>query len=204
MKTETNEVKMSITRALAKLKLVEKRIEKNIKSNQFVTIAVADKVTEDIAPVEAFQGIRDLIDYRNVIKRAIMLSNSTTTIQILDKEMLVIEAIDQKTAINFTLDLLNKMRLDLNEARQKEVWNNEEMKRRLDALLENSVGSKSKTSESEIKVISEAFEKRNITTLYDPLSVSEKIAKLEEEANNFISEIDLVLSESNATTIITI
>ena len=193
-------MKMSITRALAELKRVEKRIEKNTRTGKFVTIAIGGKVAEDITPVADYRKIMDLIANRNAIKRSIMLSNSTTSINILDKKMLVIEAIDQKTAIKYTLELILKMRAELQDARSKENWNNEEMKRRLDTLLENSVGSKTKTSDGEIKAISEAFEKRNITTLHDPLSVSEKIVELEEMANNFISEVDLVLSESNATT----
>ena len=192
--------KITITRALATIKLLDKKITKGIQAGHFVTFKVGQKVQEDITPEADFQSVQDLIAERNKLKVAVMLSNSQTEVKIAGKEYKVIEAIERKSNIKYDNALLQTLRSQLDSARYRVESQNEDVQRRLDKLLEASVGKDGK--QDDIKAIVEPFEKRNLAVLEDKLDIEVKIEELESSIDNFLSEVDLSLSESNATTTI--
>jgi len=191
---------MTITRGLATLKLLDKKIAKAIRAGNFLTYKVGAKVQDEIDPKADVQRVDDLLKNRSAIKSAIMLSNASTSIKIGSVEMTVIEAIERKKSIEFEKALLLKLRSDRDVQRDNVEDVNADMQRRLDRLLEASMGSD--TDPKEQKAIVESFEKRNKAELVDTLGIDEFIALMETKIDEFESEVDLCLSESNSTTTI--
>ena len=194
--------KMTVTRGLATLKLLDKKIKKAIGGGSFLTYKVGDKVEEDIDPKADLQKVKDLISNREKIKTAIMLSNAQTIVKVGSREMSVIEAIEYKSSIQFDKALLMQLRYTRDGVKQEVEDINEAMQRRLDKLLEASMGAD--TDPKEQKAIVEAFEKRNKAEVVDTLKIDEVIEALEADIDEFESEVDLCLSESNSTTMIDI
>ena len=116
--------KMTVHKALAELKIIDDRIHKAVHNSVFVYSCKngIDKV--DGVPVSDFkkdinsnyQKVTNLINRRNAMKRAIVLSNAVTKVTVGDKEYTVAEAIDMK---NHGMDGLKVLLCDM--ARQYNV-----------------------------------------------------------------------------------
>ena len=98
--------KYSIHRALAELKLLDKRITKTIDNLKVITYKKGNKLEYNIteeefkAVVEAdMQSVKDLITRRKEIKEKIVKSNAETLVTIAGKEMTVAAAIERKESI---------------------------------------------------------------------------------------------------------
>ena len=99
-------IKMSIHRGLSELKMLDKRIERNIKEGKFVGSKKrsAENVNNTTLSKEMFiesikgeyKSIQALINRRTEIKRLIVLSNAKTIVTVGDKEYTVAEAIENK------------------------------------------------------------------------------------------------------------
>ncbi len=61
-----------------------------------------------------------------------------------------------------------------------------------------------KPTDEDVRAIVEPFIKRNAVTLVDPLNVEVLVENLQKEVDDFEVEVDAVLSETNAITIIEI
>ena len=193
--------KISITRALNTLKLLDKKISKSIESSQFANYTVGGKSYLDkYTPNEDLQSINDLISYRARLKSAIMASNAVTLVTVGDIKMTVVQAIETKDSIKYRKQLLRKIKQDLANVERIVTDTNEQVQVRLDRLVEASLGSDK--SKSEYDAIAKPFLEKNEAKSVDSVKY-DKIAKdLEAEIDLFESEVDLVLSESNATTFI--
>lgn len=190
--------KLTVTRGLSTLKLLEKRIHKKAEST-FISVNISDQTnSSDIKG--NYDSIMDLIKYRNDLKAAIMLSNAKTIVTINNEEMSVAEAIDRKSSIAYLKLLVNSLKEQLMDARMIADNHNRNQESRLDALLEANFGSDTKHKAENFKTIADEFWKKNKADLIDPLDLQKKIETLTEEIDNFENEVDLVLSESNATT----
>jgi len=133
------------------------------------------------------------------------MSNAVTDVKIGNKTMKVAEAIEKKTSISFKTKLLEKMRRELMYANDEVEDINSNVERRLDELLRTAVGNKSETAfciTSEQEAIAKPFLDRNGAELFDPLNLQGKIDALDEEIDEFITNVDVSLSESNSTTYI--
>ncbi len=199
------ENQITATRALTELKLINKRILKKVQNSCFVTSKIGSEIEDkDCDAAKDLQSITDLITRYDAIKAALVLSNSITKIKILDQEMTVAEAIDKKSSISYFEALLHTLR-DQRLRTIREMDNdNIEAQMRLDRLLESTFGKDLKARASEITDLSDTFWKANKTELHDTIQITKKINELDEYIDNFNSEVDLTLSEINATTLITI
>ena len=74
----------------------------------------------------------------------------------------------------------------------------------METYLVNILGNKDKQSADEVKLHTETFMKRNEYELIDPMNVKKTIESLTAQIEEFESEVDAVLSESNATTFIVV
>jgi hypothetical protein len=193
---------ISITRALNELKLLDQRINKSISNNIFVGVKLKDKSLEkDFNPSSSLQSIKDLINRKQLIKSAIMLSNSKTIVEIGKEKISVVEAIEKKSTIVYKEELLKKLKKDYQVAITKEAKINIDVDNAVNRILESTLGKeKVNASNDLIESISKPYRESNQASLDDPLKISEIIKDLEEEIDTFNSEIDFVLSESNAIT----
>jgi hypothetical protein len=204
--------KMSIHQALAELKLLDKRINSAIGGATFVSYAVGKKPVRGFNTVKefedyataAYQSVNDLIKRRNRIKAAIVLSNATTKINVGGVEMTVAEALERKQSIVYEQKLLQKLVQDLNVAVNAVDKENLSVQHRLEELLKISLGTERKGKEAEAEAISKGFKEDNEARLVDPIKIREEIDKLQQRIDDFLTQVDYRLSESNTITMIEI
>lgn len=196
---------MSVTQALPELKLLEKRIDKLESAIQEWT-----KVSHNGAPVDKdkhkkeveaqLQSYLDLVKRRDAIKRAIILSNAQTKVKVGSFEGTVAEAIEYKLSIRFKRSLLDGMKQCLQSKREDYEKMKGQVEGRLERLLQSELGKDVKTNPETITALTNSFRENNKVELVDPLDLAAKIQALEEEIDAFETNVDWVLSESNATT----
>jgi hypothetical protein len=202
--------KYTITEALQELKLLTKRINRQIDD----TVFVGCKRSEDksnIDPVsdasKHFQSIQDLIDRRSKIKSAIMQSNANTKVEIANKVYTVSEVIAHKEYINEKEQLLERMKQQYSSTQEELIRYNNDRQRKIDQLIQTTFGRDSnnnKTSIDDIKNITDTYCKQYYIELVDPLKIKEKIESLQTEIDSFKNTCDFKLSYINAITTIEI
>ncbi len=199
--------RMSVTQALPELKLLDRRIEKVTE-----TIQSWCKVAHNGAPVDKdkhkketeanLQSFTDLLKRRDAIKRAVILSNAKTPVKVGSFEGTVAEAIEYKYSIRVKRDLLSNMKECLQAKRAEYEQQKSNVDSRLERLLQSELGKDVKTNPETITALTNSFRENNKVELVDPLDLAAKIATLEEELDSFETNVDWVLSQSNATTFI--
>lgn len=211
-------IKMTIHRALAELKLIDSRIEKSItmisptglqQNGKMVGVNV--NLTEDEFKAEAkskYQSVTALIDRKMLIKSAIVKANGETIVTIGYNEMSISDAITFKQIIEFKKQLILSLASKHSNVMGKLNTKNEEVNK---VALDNAkimIGKQDdgsvKPTDEDVKAIVEPFVKRNEYHLIDPLKIEALTEKLQEEVDEFDVEVDAVLSEINAITIIEI
>ena len=197
----TNSSEITITRALVELKTLDSRINKTVRDSVYISYKCSNdenpkkKVTPHLQ-----QKTVDLIAYRNKLKAAIVHSNATTRVNIDKNEYTVAECIERKGSIAYEKMVLNEMKSQLASATNDVENYNQQVQKKLDKLTEVSFGSNQKTNVDDMKLFADNYLKSNRAELVDPMKLAEKIDLLEDQIVKFESEVDLVLSESNATT----
>jgi len=196
---------ITITRALVELKTLDSRIQKVVGNSVFISYQCSNEENPKKKTTSgSYQKAMDLIEYRNRLKAAIVLSNARTTVAINGKTYTIAECIERKTSIGYEKNVLNEMKQQLANATSEVENFNQQVQKKLDKLMEVSFGSNQKTNADDMKTFSDNYVKSNRAELVDPMKLAEKIDHLEDEIVKFVSEVDLVLSESNATTRITV
>lgn len=204
-------MKFTVTRGLAELKTLTARIQTAIATGTYVAAVRGKKevplnsaVTKDelTATIQkSLQSVSDLIKRRDAIKRAIIVSNGKTVVKIGNDEMTVAEAIERKSSIQFQSQLISTLQAQYMQATTQVNGQNQ----RVEADIEKRViavygNDKGKVSKDQYDLIAEAVKGDNEAKLLDPLKVADKIADLRKEYEDFVTEVDFVLSESNART----
>ena len=205
-------MKLTITRALAELKLIDKRIRKEIEASYFVAGVQKKKKIMGMYTKEEFSrrangeidSVQSLIERRKIIKSAVVNSNAKTMVTIAGNTMTVAEAIERKTSIEYEKELLQKMKKRYHAAYNEVENANMQVKQKLDILLESNFGKDIKASENDVEAISKPYLEQNEWELVDPLRIVGRIEKFEKEIDEFEHEVDFVLSESNTITAIEI
>lgn len=203
--------KISIHRGLSELKIINDRIEKAIRGIKPVGIAQKGKLVDGKFELESFnknanenlQSVNDLFVRKNKIKTAIVLSNSITNVSVGGKTMTVADAITMKSAIAYKQMFLDQLKASLRKAQSDLEKQNMEVERRKDEFIKATFGKDNvKTKAEEVESVGKIFDETNSYSIVDPLKIEEKITSLETEIGDFLSEVDAVLSETNATTFI--
>lgn len=202
---------MTIHKALCELKIIGDRISKGMSMMPFVLTNEKANTKIQGVPIaeyveqmkEAFQSVVDLIDRRDAIKRAVVQSNAVTTVVIGGKEYTVAEAIEMKNhGMDYIKMLMGKLASELDRAkRTAEINNGQNLENRADGYIRNLYGTTDmKTLAAEAVKERTKFIEQHTTELVNPLNVSEKIAALEKQYYDFMTEVDAALSVSNAIT----
>jgi hypothetical protein len=203
---------ITITRALSELKLLEKRITKKVDSTDFITYK-SRKNNNTLNPEQfsnnskgEYQSIIDLIDRRNKIKSAIILSNATQKVKLGNSELTIAEVIERKQSLTFYRALLEKLKQNRENVRSFMERNNQQVEADLQRILEVNFGksSNTKTNSDDIENISKVYRENNRTELLDPINIDKKIIELEKLMDEYDREANFVLSESNAITKISV
>lgn len=207
-----DKVKMTIHRALSELKLIDAKIEKGIVEIRPTAFKQKDKKIDGYISEDDFventkskyQSVTDLIARKIAIKSAIVKSNGETKVKVGSVEMTVSDAITFKSVINLKIKLVETLKSTHKAVVGTMNKNNELVQKNVDVLLQNTFGAeRAKTiTKEESENVSKPYLEGNIFTLVDPLKVDEKIQALEKEIGDFATDVDAVLSESNAVTFI--
>lgn len=206
---------MNVHKALSEVKILNSRIIHKISECQF---CIANKVSNKNIKGKSLDewknnvqdnwtSINTLINRRNVLKQAISKSNASTEVTIAGKTYTVAEAIEMKQfGMDYYNALLNELREDFSEANKTVEKVNMEADTQATNYAQNCVGSDKANTETlrEIENIRNAYYDSHKAELVDPIDIIKKIAELEQKISDFTSEVDSVLSVSNATTLITI
>lgn len=205
-----NTEKMTVHRALAELKTLDDRIEKAIKN---ATYCIANKhsntkvkgveINQFIENMKSdYKSIKTLINRRNAMKKAVVLSNAITEVEIDGVKYRVAEAIEMKNSgmDNYT-ELLNHIcSMKASATCTIDKNNGETLVKKADDYIAGLFGSKDKTDSKEIESIRQAYIDANTYDFVDPLKVNEIISELTDKIQKFNADIDACLSVSNALT----
>lgn len=205
--------RITIHRALAELKLIDAKLQKNI--NEIVPAGVHQKdklvmgyITQDEFSKKvksSYDSTIELIKNKLAIKKAIVESNSKAIVKIADKEMTVADAITFKGIVEYKKALANRLNGMHKAAVADLTKNNNIVEGNCQKLLEATFGKDNvKSGNTDVENVRKPFMDANQFHLYDPISATEKAENLLKEVADFESEVDSVLSESNATTFIEI
>ena len=199
---------ISITQALAEIKLLRKRIDNAIDSGEYIAMKTkkmmfdSDKFVANAK--SSFQSFQDLLTRYNKIKAAIVISNATTSVTIAGKSYTVAEAVERKRSIEFEKSLLSRMMLQYNDVKKRYEAHQVSEQARVERLLSVELGKDSKTSPDTIKILSESFLAENKADVVDPLKLETLIKTMTEEIELFETTVDYTLSESNGRTTISV
>lgn len=201
---------ISVGRGLVILKTLDDRINKAILSFSPLEILIGgklkvnktvDEFTESVK--EDLQSIRDLLIYKNKIKSAIVKSNAVTLVKIKELTITVAEAIERKRSISHEKLLRDRMRVELKNFRHSVEIANASAQTKLDQLVAQTLTKEStKIKGDEYESIAKPFMARNESKLIDPLDLENLIKILDKSIEDFETEVDVCLSESNARTMI--
>ena len=214
----TNE-KMTIHKALAELKVIDSRINKAISDGTYIIANKHSNEKINGMPINEFKTamkashdkVMDLINRRNAIKRAVVLSNATTKIKVGNTEYTVAEAIEMKNhGMEFKTTYMRFM-AHQNMNAQSELNRNsgEAIEKRAEQYVLSVIQAQPKDAKMSVdseamKALRKDYINNNTYDLIDPLNVNKLIEELTDEINEFNTEVDAALSVSNALTVIEI
>jgi hypothetical protein len=201
---------MSVTQGLAELKLLDKRINKELTYVAWAQVSTkTNRVDEAIVKKRAkseYQSYMDLVKRRDTIKRAIVLSNAQTPVTIGTGPKkwtgTVAEAIEHKSSLTYKKNLLEKMKSNIATVDVEYERATQALEKRLDTLLTSELGKDIKTNPETIAALRSSFMETNKVELVDPMDLTKMAKDLEEEIDAFESNVDWVLSEANGKTMI--
>lgn len=201
---------ISIARALVELKTLDSRINKITDSTQWIVYKTKNRnhnLSEDEYKkntLAEYQSLTDLISRRDRLKNTIMKSNSITEVEVGGNKMTVSQAIEYKKIIEYKQKLLQRLKYQ----RQQVVVDVESHKQRVQSKIDDNIkvicGKDSKPDENVIKSVSDGITKGDPIEVFDPLGLDKVIKELETGIEDFKANVDYVLSESNALTVITV
>ena len=207
---------ITITQALSTLKVLEKRLKaklgvsdngrRTLNANlKLVAVSrgshlrdpyTSYKEEDFIATAKAsMQSIEDLDERIITIKNAIAASNAVTMVKIAGKEMTVQEAIIRKQYSELRKQKIEAYKAELKRARE-EFQEVVDENRSYAERLANGESSDSKKFKDAEEFVSNTY----AASLIDPCDLQNKIERMEQDFEDFVANIDFVLSESNATT----
>lgn len=200
--------KISITRALAELKLLDARITKATDEQMFIALKTK-KVNSNMdtqsfmkQSVAKLQSVNDLISQRERIKTAILNSNFVTKVKVGKKEYTVSEAIETKNSIKYKEALLRTLRDQRGRVNNDYEKHKSAVKQSIDNNITQICSRDVKPDAKTIQDLTDMMWKNDPVEIVDGIGIDAVIEELDKEIEEFNSNIDFVLSESNSITFI--
>lgn len=205
-------VKISIHRALTELKTLDSRIESAIESQVPTSFKVNGKMNNPAiteaeyvtAALASKQRITDLIARKVMLKQAVMTTNANTTVSIAGKDMTILEAIAYKE----TAEILNSWAKDIKIKSMSVSASagrfNERVMSNADDVVKTALSTEGTPDVELIEKIRANYIKANERTIVDPFGASDVVSSMENDYQEFITDVDASLSEINAITMIEI
>ena len=204
--------KMTVHKALAELKTLDDRINTAIGESVFVranrhnNTKIFGKTIEEFKADSAasLMSATALINRRNAMKRAVVLSNAVTKVEIGGVEYTVAEAIEMN---NHGMENLVNLRDCLREQyssvkRMVESENGDKLVKACENYIQATFGTKEKVNNPDIEMAQKAYMTNNAYDIVTGFDIEEVIKELTDRIDAFKAEVDSALSVSNALTVI--
>lgn len=205
-----NTEKMTVHRALAELKTLDARIQKIISSTKYCfankhsnTKVNGIEIDDYIAEMkDNYKSVKALINRRNAMRKAVVLSNATTEVEIASTKYRVAEAIEMKNHGMYNYQVLVSAIIRDKAVAQEAIdkYNGTTLEKKADDYVIGLYGSKEKASGTEAGATRKAYIEANTYDFVDPLGITSIQKNLEDMIANFSAEVDAALSVSNAIT----
>lgn len=207
---------MSITRALTRAKTIEKQLARLVESQFVVTLMKrevdnATNVFQDNVNMTKsnFDQFNDLFAELNRIKAAVRKSNEVTKVVIGGEELSVADALVYKNTIVYRNNFLDRITRENRNAESRVEQSKINYDNKFASMRENFIiSAKDKDySEDYLNTVLTEEERRLKPAIVEVKvsgikNVNEYIEAERKRIDTFLEEVDYVLSESNATTII--
>jgi len=209
-------MEITLTEALAKLKLLDKKIQKKLYEIKLENIYLIDiqigkspkgkytGLTSDEIAAQSqsyIDSLNQLIKNKNELKGKLAQANAVTTLSINGKEYTIVEAIERKRGLEQEKEFVSALKNELSNIQNEYQRENEKAKNTVEKLLESRLGSDAKNqSAEETQKLSEGLIELYQAKIIDPINLQAFIETKEEEINNFETEVDIQLSIVNANT----
>jgi hypothetical protein len=211
---------ITLTEALAELKLLDKKINKSMQNLAYKGAPVIDYIvgkkkttekynlTEEEIKREAqskIDQLNALIANRGKLKAIVARTNAVTQVTVAGKIYTIVEAIERKNNLENEKRLLEILNNAVENVTEKVRRINENAKNEVDRLLEAKLSTDSKNqSAQEIESLAKILLENKEAKVVDPYGVAKLIESMNEDIENFEREVDVALSIINATTTIDI
>lgn len=204
--------KMTVHKALAELKTLDDRINSEItgsifvKANRHNNMKIFGKSVEDFRAdtTSSLRSVMALIERRNAMKRAVVLSNAVTKVEIGGVEYTVAEAIEiNNHGIENWIDFRDFLRDQYSSVkRMVESENGEKLANACENYIQTMFGSKDKINNPDIETARKMYIDSHSYDIVTGFNIEEIITVITKKIDDFKAEIDSALSVSNALTII--
>ena len=204
--------KMTVHKALAELKTLDDRINSEITGSVFVRAnrhnntkifgkTIADFMTDTES---SYQSVKALINRRNAMKRAVVLSNAITKVEIGGVEYTVAEAIEMNNhGMENLVGLRNCLREQYSSVkRMVESENGDKLVKACENYIQATFGTKEKINNPDIEMAQKVYMTNNTYDIVTGLDIEKVIKELTDRIDAFKAEVDSALSVSNALTVI--
>jgi hypothetical protein len=199
---------VSVTQALAELKLLRRRIDNALGDATFICLKkkrdLLDATRFSTAATASYQSYQDLVSRYNKLKAAIVQSNATATVTIGGKTYTVADAVERKRNLQMEKDFLSTLQAQYQQVQEEMKVHQAQEQARVERLLQVELGKDAKTNVETIQSLTETFLAQNKAEIVDPLNLAEKITALRRSIEEFETKVDWTLSESNGRTLITL
>lgn len=204
--------KMTVHKALAELKTLDDRINSEITGSVFVranrhnNMKIFGKTIPDfMADTESsYQSVKALINRRNAMKRAVVLSNAITKVNIGGVEYTVAEAIEMNNhGMENLVELRNCLREQYSSVkRMVESENGDKLVKACENYIQATFGTKEKINNPDIEMAQKVYMANNTYDIVTGFDIEKIIKELTDRIDAFKAEVDSALSVSNALTVI--
>ena len=204
--------KMTVHKALAELKTLDDRINTAIGESVFVranrhnNTKIFGKTIEEFKADSAasLMSVTALIDRRNAMKRAVVLSNAVTKVEIGGVEYTVAEAIEMNNhGMENLVDLRDCLREQYSSVkRMVESENGDKLVKACENYIQATFGTKEKINNPDIEMAQKVYMTNNTYDIVTGLDIEKVIKELTDRIDAFKAEVDSALSVSNALTVI--
>ena len=204
--------KMTVHKALAELKTLDDRINSEITGSVFVranrhnnTKIFGKTIADFMADTESsYQSVKALINRRNAMKRAVVLSNAITKVNIGGVEYTVAEAIEMNNhGMENLVDLRDCLREQYSSVkRMVESENGDKLVKACENYIQATFGTKEKINNPDIEMAQKVYMTNNTYDIVTGLDIEKVIEELTDRIDTFKAEVDSALSVSNALTVI--
>ena len=204
--------KMTVHKALAELKTLDDRINTAIGESVFVranrhnNTKIFGKTIEEFKADSAasLMSATALINRRNAMKRAVVLSNAVTKVEIGGVEYTVAEAIEMNNhGMENLVDLRDCLREQYSSVkRMVESENGDKLVKACENYIQATFGTKEKVNNPDIEMAQKVYMANNTYDIVTGFDIEKVIKDLTDRIDAFKAEVDSALSVSNALTVI--